>query len=694
MKIRYKILTPVTTMLFLAVLTVSIIGYSNISKEINKVMEVNAQSTLDDIIKGERMNQKITNTLKNSLNGNFIRIARGVREFIDSAPSLPDAETLINYAETLGLNEIHVFDKQGTIIAGTHREFYGFNLDSGAQTKPFLEILSNRNFELAQDPQVRSADGKLQQYIGVALERTGGVLQIGIEPKELEDLLKTSNIQTILDRISSQNGEFSLVIDADSTKSAAHTNPALIDKDYGDLMNNLSSNTGALNTELDGIEYHVVYAKSPSGTIVSAVPVEYYKNELKPIMRALIFTSLISLIILAAVMVGLLRIIFAPLNQINSSLEEIAQGSADLTKRIKTSSRDEIGDVAQNFNNFINKLQHLFGDLQKAVSDTTNLHGDIIQSTAVTTQSSEVLNQNIGMVKAELGQLSNQIGNSATAMNQISANVQNFESITSSQSSAVEESTASITEMIASLNNVNTITHTKMNSVKNLKEIAGEGQQQIQETSQDLSQVVSHISRIKEMTDTINNIAAQTNLLSMNAAIEAAHAGDSGKGFAVVAEEIRKLAFTAGNSADSIGKLTAEIAMGVKNTSENMENTLNTFSTMTSEIESTVTAFYEIESSVSELSIGGNQILVATEEINQITSQVQTGSNEIKDGIEITNRSLNSIDETSTKISESIQKISGESEQMSVTMRGVKDITDDLESITSVLAEQFKLFIV
>ena len=696
MKVIFKILIPVLIMQLIAVLAVSFIGYSNTAKQINEEMIITTQGKLKEIIFEQNTVEDITEALRTSLNNNYLRIARSIAMLVSSDPKYLEPAELEKIAARTGVDEIHIANNDGILYTGTVPGFFGFDFNSGDQARPFLQILSDPNFELAQEPQMRDADNVLFQYIGVSLGDGTGFLQIGVQPTELQQVLAKTDLQRSLENLPYREGEYAFVLDPATMKCTHHSERVNVGTDlsgfdYAKKMADISNGSFRYSNEEE--EIFITFKSTEIGIIAVAIPVSSYTDRLAPIRRALLLASIISLIIIVAITGPIIHLIVKPLHIINTSLKEFSTGRADLTRRIEQKSRDEIGAVAENFNSFMEKQQELISGIQAVVLQTDNIKNKLLESTDNTSVSVNEINNTINSVEAKINQMNDKINDNAAAMVQITSNTQSFDNVITTQASMVEESTASITEMIASLNNVGSITNTKKRSTNALKETAVEGKRQIDETSNNFTNVVNKVASIQEMADTINNIASQTNLLSMNAAIEAAHAGDSGKGFAVVAEEIRKLAETAGDSSNAISKLISEITEGIENTSDNMKETLNTFESIANEVESTVNAFHEIESSVSELTIGGQQIMDSTEEINNVTVEVKTGSAEIHNGIDSSNKAILVIKESSDDVSDGVKLITVKAEEVSNAARMLKSVTEELNHITEDLSEKFSQFI-
>ncbi|MBI9103125.1 MAG: methyl-accepting chemotaxis protein [Spirochaetales bacterium] len=401
----------------------------------------------------------------------------------------------------------------------------------------------------------------------------------------------------------------------------------------------------------------------------------YYQDDVESKIGSILMTITISMIA-AFVFIFLflfmaITLITKNISRVSSMMKDVSEGEGDLTTGINIKTKDEIGELGDNFNKFIDRLKNLIIDVKSAVESTDGIKMDLAASTEETSTAVEQISANLKSVGGQLDSLESNIASTASAVEQITSNVSSIDNQIVDQASMVEESTAAITEMIASLESVANITANKKVSVENLNSVAVTGRDMLDSTSRSFKGVVDQIQSIQEMTNTINSIADQTNLLSMNAAIEAAHAGDSGKGFAVVADEIRKLAESAGESSRNIADLISGIITSVQVTDDNVSQTVEIFSSISSEIRDTVNAFAEIESSVSELNIGGRQVQEASEQISEVTVSIRNGSNEIKDGT----RSILSLTEDVSRISASV------STGMTESLSGAGEIVHAMQDV-------------
>jgi methyl-accepting chemotaxis protein len=376
----------------------------------------------------------------------------------------------------------------------------------------------------------------------------------------------------------------------------------------------------------------------------------------------------------------------------NKALFDIARADADVTRRLRLPSNDEIGELGKNFNAFMDKLGELIIGVKAVIADTDVINTRFATATEGTSASISRIDTAFGTIGGEVKSLDDHLSQTVSSIEYITAAVSSMDDRISDQASMVEESTAAITQMIASLGSVNSITSAKRAATEKLNDLAASGHDQIEGTQSIFMQVVADIGAIQEMVDTIDTIASQTNLLSMNAAIEAAHAGEAGKGFAVVADEIRKLAETSAESLKVITALIKTINESVSLTEKNVIETAAVFSGMRSEIGDTVNAFSEIQQAISELTIGGNQVLTASQQINQATAQIRSDSSSVARGTKSILESSEYIRNSSAQVNAGMGEIDAGNKEIVQAMALMVKLSTGLNEVVSRLKERFGAF--
>ena len=577
MKISLKILIPTIIMLVIAVTLISIIGYTNIAKEMNNVIEVTTQTTLDDIITQVDNIEHETEVLKTSLNSNFLRIARSIASMIARDPSVLETDSMVNLAAKIGIDEIHVVGNDGVLFAGSVPGFFGFDFSTNDQTKPFLKMLDDSTFELAQDPQVRVVDNVLFQYIGVPLENGQGLVQIGVQPKELQDLLESSSLQNILESYPFKLGGYAYLISPESKEVTAHLIPDRIGLDVADFdfgLKILNEKNGNFTYVFNDVEVFTSFKEISDGIIISALPTEAYKENLDPILITLIVTSMASLIILTVIMMLIIKRIVKPLSIVEKHLEDIANGDLgiDISNTL-LSRKDEVGTLSRSLQNMTEKLQSIVGNIRAAA-------GYIRSGSLQVSDSSQLLSSGAVEQAASAEQVS-------SSMEEMSSNI------------SLNADNSSQTEKIA---------------IKAARD-AMESGKTVDDAVQAMTKIAGKISIIEE-------ISRRTNLLALNAAIEAARAGEHGKGFAVVASEVRKLAEQSQVAAGEITELATQTVSLSKVSGEKL-------AILVPDIQKTAELVEEISSASNEQQIGVEQITSAIQQLDKIIQNNASSSEEL-----------------------------------------------------------------
>jgi len=276
--------------------------------------------------------------------------------------------------------------------------------------------------------------------------------------------------------------------------------------------------------------------------------------------------------------------------------------------------------------------------------------------------------------------LRSQYEDSEESLGVIGDNVDRLSRIAESQSSNITQTSAALEEMVASIKNVTEIIKLKAATVGNLKKVAEQSVDVVDQTTESFAQVNHYADSITEMIDLISAISEQTNLLAMNAAIEAAHAGDAGKGFAVVADEIRKLAESSSENAKHIGSTLGQLVLSIEETGSSVKKSGQSFHSISTEVADVGKAMDEIAMSVNELSHGSDEILKSTSAMNEMTAELSQALRLVEDKKDLAQKNIKDMGQF-------VHSLSGSMEEISAGAQSVRDAMQDLSAMTEKLSD-------
>ena len=229
--------------------------------------------------------------------------------------------------------------------------------------------------------------------------------------------------------------------------------------------------------------------------------------------------------------------------------------------------------------------------------------------------------------------LHDEIEKSTALISSITKTIESVNDKSQGQYASLEESSASVEQMVSSINNASRIASDRQSAVEELISTARDGEHDLTETVTGIEGIAKSVANINELINVINNVASSTNLLSINAAIEAAHAGDSGRGFSVVAEEIRKLAETTAENSRTISVTLNTMINGITGVSERSRSTGQTVSGIIGEILDVADSLNQLTDSMHEMSVGSGQIIDAITNLKDISYQIKDSYGDISSSI-------------------------------------------------------------
>jgi methyl-accepting chemotaxis protein len=355
--------------------------------------------------------------------------------------------------------------------------------------------------------------------------------------------------------------------------------------------------------------------------------------------RALVAAALLqvtALIVAAVVFLILLNVLTArsvtrPIARLVALVERI--GGGDLGAKFgEAGGRDELSRMARSVDDLVDGLRDLVGAVKRRLDSLEGAGRDLAATMEETGAAVVQINANISNTKGQLDEQSSAVEEVSTAIEELARSVDALSAMISDQSSVISQSSASVEEMIANVQSVaSTAERTGGESDLSLEECAA-GKARIDEVSDAVASIVRLSQNLNEAAEVITEIADRTNLLAMNAAIEAAHAGESGKGFAVVADEIRKLAEQSTAQSKDISSDLGRVSSSIELVRGASLSAVDAFGAILRRATGVGDSVREIGNAMKEQLVGGKQVLEALSRLHNITSEISSGSVEMAAG--------------------------------------------------------------
>ncbi|KXO11925.1 N-acetylglucosamine regulated methyl-accepting chemotaxis protein [Moritella sp. JT01] len=457
------------------------------------------------------------------------------------------------------------------------------------------------------NPTVAAATGANVVSLGYLQQLQGQSVVIGADV-EINDILQNME-QVVLP------GDGYMLISNNQGAIFAHQDISLLNKKISSLgldfvaIQQILRDPHVEKITVNGKE-NIVYAAPITNSDLFIIIVVDYNSSVAPLYSAIwnqVIATILVVVICTFLFNFLCNILFQPLLRVSDALALIAQGGGDLTQRIEVQANDEVGNLANSFNLFVSSQQQLIQHIRT-------------QSETLTTESIESERQANQSVR-ELNHQQQEIDMVATAVTEMASATLEIASHAEQTARAAQDSTGSTNEGRQLV----------LNSKHSINNLASE----VSEASKVIGDLSLHAQEISTILATIQGIAQQTNLLALNAAIEAARAGEQGRGFAVVADEVRVLSQRTHSSTEEIKatidtlQLTTARAVGLMDSSSKLAIC------SVEDADQAAHALEEINQSVVLISDMATQIATAAEEQTQVTGEISQNIVSIKDVTDI-----------------------------------------------------------
>lgn len=409
------------------------------------------------------------------------------------------------------------------------------------------------------------------------------------------------------------------------------------------------------------------------------IPFPYDLGEAGRTNGALVFLGSFVDLILVVFVVQLIssRAQVQQIRRLKGKLDQLVDRGAGAFELVGISEFDETGELTESINRMITAQNGLMQRIRVAsakVRDASGKLREVVERASASSEQSMASIQEISRNASGQQEIANQTGR---RLGELIDSLDTITTAVDSQATFVEETSSAMHEMAESINSVSRSTRQAHDLFVNLERVAGNGAQAVTNAVNAIREIEGFSEKVNDIVSVISKIAAQTNLLAMNAAIEAAHAGDAGKGFAVVAEEVRSLAATSASSAKEIAGHIKHMVQLVENGAHLSEEAGSALEEITADVGRTSSLIREITQAASEQDAGTTEIISAISSLVESSERIRDTTRTLKERGHV-------MKDSTEKLIGSFTSIRQATEEQTI---GNREITESVTLLTGILSD-------
>ncbi|AKN34191.1 chemotaxis protein [Clostridium carboxidivorans P7] len=655
--IKFKVLVMPLIIIFSVIVIIATVSIVETKSKLMEQMKINGTNIGKEISSEMGKNSSTMDTLNESIETRI----KTLGSFIGANSDKVNSDYLVQLAKQFEVDEINVTDPSGKIVYANLPSSIGSVFDSKHIS---YAVITGERTELMENIRKSRENNNYYKY-GYVRKPDGGIVQIGILANKVQKLNASVETQSLINELmSSDKGiVYALFIDK-NLKATAHSEKDRI----GKVLDDEGSKTAAV----DGKIYSSTY-KYKGKTEVYDVIVPVYKNNthigaidvglstesvhktINAMVGMIVVISIIAFVIFAAIMLAVAKRIIKPLNSLVEVAGKVAKG--EFNNEIEVLSNDEIGVLGKSFKSMSDSLKITIGNLKNEASRVSSMSSDLSNNAKQMASAADEVTSAVQDVTSGATKQANDLVDVVNNISNLSEELQNIYikiSCVKESSQETEEKAKVGKSQIEIL----------LKSIENIKE-------SFDIVSDKIANLNSSVSQVGSITDVINEISEQTNLLALNAAIEAARAGEAGKGFAVVADEVRTLAEQSQESTGKIQKLIQSISSETSNVMNTSEQVKNLLGKQKDTVNITVASFEDM--------------LNASSKISPLVQDTYKSIEKTMESKETIMNKVESVTAVSQETSASSEEISASSEEMLANTESVSKFASELNEVAQEL---------